>query len=388
MFRILMFFCAMFAYGTEQTLCLNMIVKDEAHVICRCLDSVKEMIDYWVIMDTGSTDGTQEIIKAHMEGIPGELHERPWKNWGETRSEAFDLAKGKGDYILFMDADDILEFDEGFKMPALTEDQYNMWRGTKSFSYQKPQIVKGDLPWKWVGVTHEYLGCDMDYSTALLEGIHYTSIDDGATRRSSGVEKYWKNVRLLEDGLKKEPSNSRYAFYLAESYRDCGEKGKALEHFQKRIDMGGWEEEVFWSKLQIAHMLRDLGFAEKIIAEAYKDAFYYRAHRLEPLYYLADLYNKKENYAKAYEVLKVKDFVPKKNEKDSLFNEDWIEEYGLLFQMSICAYYVGHYEEALQACDQLLLREDLPEEWRKMAEKNRIFPLEKLAQKEKELCLK
>ncbi len=385
MLRILIFFCVLFAYGTEQTICLNMIVKDEADVICRCLDSVKGIIDYWVIMDTGSTDGTQEIIQAHMEGIPGELHERPWKNWGETRSEAFDLAMGKGDYILFMDADDVLEYDEGFEMPDLTEDQYNMWRGTKGFSYQKPQIVKGDLPWKWVGVTHEYLGCDEEHSTAILEGVHYTSIDDGATHKQ-GVEKFLKNVRLLEEGLKSEPWNSRYAFYLAESYRDCGEKGKAIECFQKRAAMGGWDEEVFWSKLQIGHMLKDLGLPVAVVIEAYKDAFAFRPHRCEPIYFMAELYNKRENYAKAYEILKIKDFLPKPEEKDALFNEDWIEEYGLLFQMSICAFYVGHYEEALNACDQLLVNENLPEEWRKMAEKNRIFPLEKL--EKKELCSK
>jgi len=276
-----------------------------------------------------------------------------------------------------MDADDVLEFEEGFEMPILNDDQYNMWRGNRSFSYIKPQIVKGDLPWKWVGVTHEYLGCDQAHTSSLLEGIHYTSIDDGATR-SSGVEKYWKNVRLLEEGLKQEPGNSRYAFYLAESYRDVGEKGKALESFQKRVKMGGWEEEVFWSKLQIAHMLRDLNLPINVAIEAYKDAFAFRTHRVEPLYYMAELYNKQENYGKAYEALKVIDFLPKPDERDSLFNEDWIEDYGLLFQMSICAYYVGHYQEALDACNQLLEKGDMPEAWMKLAESNRTFPLAKL----------
>ena len=377
MLRFILVFCALFVYGKEQTLCLNMIVKDEAHIIRRCLDSVKGIIDYWVIVDTGSTDGTQKIIRTHMRDIPGELYEREWKNWGESRSEALDLAKNKGDYILFMDADDILEFAQGFQMPELSADLYNMWRGTRDFSYLKPQIVRGDLPWKWVGVTHEYLGCDQDHTTALLDGVHYTSIDDGATRKQ-GIEKFLKNVRLLEEGLKKEPSNSRYMFYLAESYRDSKEKGKALECFQKRVNMGGWDEEVFCSKLQIGHMLRDLGLPSNIAIEAYKDAFAFRPHRAEPIYYMAEMYNRQENYEKAYGILKTRDFIPKQEEKDSLFNEDWIENYGLLFQMSICAYYVGHYEEALRACDQLLEKDDLPEGWREMAEKNRIFPLAKL----------
>lgn len=371
------FFLTSFAEeGKKQTLCLNMIVKNEAKVIRRCLDSVKGIIDYWVIVDTGSSDGTPEIIKEHMKGFPGELYERSWKNWGATRTEAFELAKGKGDYLLFMDADDVLEFDEQFKMPPLTKDLYNMWRGTKTFSYLKPQIVKGDLPWKWEGVTHEYLRCDSEFTSSTFDQVRYVSIDDGATH--SDPEKYWKNVRLLEEGLKKEPNNDRYMFYLAESYRDAGEKGKALEWYQKRIKVGGWEEEIYWSKLQIAHILRDLGLAEPIVAESYKEAFCFRPHRVEAPYFLAELYNKGGNYEKAYEILRTREFIFQPEVKDSLFNEDWISQYGLLFQLSVCSYYVGHYQESLDACDRLLALEDLPESWMKQARINRTFPLEKL----------
>ena len=82
--------------GKQKTICLNMIVKDESKVITRGLATVKPLISYWVIVDTGSTDGTQEIIKKFMEDIPGELHERPWKNFEHNRNQALELAKGKG----------------------------------------------------------------------------------------------------------------------------------------------------------------------------------------------------------------------------------------------------------------------------------------------------
>jgi glycosyltransferase involved in cell wall biosynthesis len=354
-----------------------MIVKNEAGIICRCLDSVKDLIDYWVIVDTGSSDGTQEVIQEHLKEIPGELYEIPWENWGKTRSKAFDLAQNKGDYILFMDADDILEYDCDFEIPILAADQYNMWRGTKSFSYLKPQIVKGDLPWKWVGVTHEYLDCPNPIRSEMLEGIHYTSIDDGFTR-SQGVEKYQKNIALLEEGLKEEPNNDRYAFYLAESYRDAGEPAKALEAYLKRIKMGGWDQETYCAKVSIGHMLKKLGLSSNIVAEAYKEAFEFRPFRAEAVYYLAETYNAQENYEKAYGILKIREKIPSPNEKDSLFNENWIEQYGLLFQFSICSYYAGAYKESLEACDQLLANENIPENWRLMTVENRQFPLEKL----------
>lgn len=111
----------------KETICLNMIVKNESHVIRRCLDSVKNLIDYWVIVDTGSTDGTQEIIRDHLKEVPGQLFERPWKDFGYNRTEALELAKDQGDYLLFMDADDWLEFDSDFELPPLTEDIYSVW---------------------------------------------------------------------------------------------------------------------------------------------------------------------------------------------------------------------------------------------------------------------
>jgi glycosyltransferase involved in cell wall biosynthesis len=378
LFSLLLLFSP-FLIEAKEKICLNMIVKDESRVITRCLDSVIPIIDYWVIVDTGSTDGTQEIIKKHLKDIPGQLYERPWRNFGENRSEAFELAKGKGDYILFMDADDTLEFEEGAKLPPLTLDLYNMWRGTKGFSYIKPQIAKGNLSWKWVGVTHEYLDCNQAYSSATLKEVRYVSGDGGAS--TYDPNKFLKNVKLLQDGLKKEPGNGRYAFYLAESYRDAGEKGKALEYYQKRVNMGGWDEEVFWSKFQIAQMMQDIGLPEKIVIESLIDAHNFRPHRVEPIYYLAVIYNRQGKYAKAYEIIKAREFIPKPAHKDSLFNMDWIEEYGLNFQLSICSYYLGHDQESLDTCNLLLAMKDLPEDWRKQAERNRTFPLAKLQSK-------
>src|SRR6187551_1453910 len=101
-----------------------MIVKNEARVLKRCLDSVRPFVHHWIIVDTGSTDGTQELIRKELSGVPGELFERPWENFGHNRSEALALARGKADYILIMDADEVLEVPAGFSMPELDADQY------------------------------------------------------------------------------------------------------------------------------------------------------------------------------------------------------------------------------------------------------------------------
>lgn len=357
-------------------MCLNMIVKNESAVIERCLDSVKHLIDYWVIVDTQSTDNTPAIIKKHLKDIPGELYVRPWKNFEHNRNEALSLAKNKAEYLLFMDADDVLEFEPGTTLPSLNKDLYYMWRGTKAFTYHKPQIVRSDKPWKWVGVTHEYLGCDEWYTSEILENVRYVTMDDGAS--SVDPRKFYKNIELLEEGLKKEPGNTRYAFYLAESYRAAGEKAKALEWYQKTVDMKGWDQEIFWSLLQIGHHLRDLGLPLDLAVKSYKRALAFRPHRVESTYYLAQVYNQQGQYEKAYACLKQRDAIDSPVQKDALFNQDWIKDYGLLFQLSICSYYLGHYQESLEACDALLARQDIPDWIRRQTEFNRTFPLEKL----------
>ena len=83
-----------------------MIVKNEAPVIRRCLDSVRPLVDAWLIVDTGSTDGTQDIIRAALADLPGAVHERPWQDFAHNRSEALDLARSFASYALIIDADE------------------------------------------------------------------------------------------------------------------------------------------------------------------------------------------------------------------------------------------------------------------------------------------
>ena len=154
-----------------QTICLNMIVKNESAVIRRCLDSVRPIIDYWVIVDTGSTDGTQQIIREHFKDIQGELHQRPWQDFAHNRSEALVLARGHGDYVFVIDADEILEITPGFEMPRLESDSYNVQIKYSGCTYLRRQLVSNALPWRYEGVLHEYMTCEQAQTEQCLPGI-------------------------------------------------------------------------------------------------------------------------------------------------------------------------------------------------------------------------
>src|SRR5581483_2394168 len=197
----------------RKTVCLNMIVKNESHVIERCLRTVKPLIDYWVIVDTGSTDGTQKIIKNFMKDIPGELHERPWKNFEHNRNEALALAKNKADYILFMDADHTLEYDDDFVLPDLNKDLYLIAHDFRGNIFYKEQLVNSRLDWSWKGVLHEGLQCSQTPSKEILGRIKTKVSLKG--HRSQNPKKFANDIRILQAALKKEPENARYQFYLA-----------------------------------------------------------------------------------------------------------------------------------------------------------------------------
>ncbi|WP_449344382.1 glycosyltransferase, partial [Streptomyces narbonensis] len=135
----------------QPSICLCMIVKNEAKVIERCLASVRGLVDTWVISDTGSTDGTQELIRTALAGIPGELREESWVNFGHNRSSNIAHARGRADYLLLLDADHVLRQDG--PLPELTSDAY-MIRHAGSLEYRIKRLVRGDLPWRYEGVTH------------------------------------------------------------------------------------------------------------------------------------------------------------------------------------------------------------------------------------------
>lgn len=361
------------AVPSKKTICLNMIIKDEIDVICRCLKSVKPLIDYWVIVDTGSTDGTQQAVREFMKDVPGELHERPWKNFAHNRNEALSLAISKADYVLFIDADEVLEYDGSFKMPQLDKDCYYCPTRYSGLKYDRVLMIKATIPFTWKGVLHEGLYPSIPITNGHIADISNFPRPDGS--RSKDPKKYEKDAEVLEAALNEDPNDSRNVFYLAQSYKDCGNFPKAIENYKKRAAMGGWCEEVFWSLLQVAA----LGELQKVPPEQtvrdYFNAFQYHSTRAEPLYYLARFYRTQNNFAASYSITTIALKMPCPNER--LFVEQWVYDWGLLLENAVAAYWLGKYDECKNLTMQILTKKDLPEHVRSCAERNLAFAIEK-----------
>lgn len=352
-----------------KTLCLGMVVKNERLNIKQTLETVKPIIDYWVIVDTGSIDNTKEIIKETLKDVPGELIERPWVNFGYNRSEVAMLTKNKADYSLMLDADFLIELN-GFDKDKLVDDQYDLqikWVGT---GFYNPLLFNNRLSWKSVGVVHEYW-----YAEGVQTRSKLPSLSLNHDRHGPARDKGLCDIKLLEQGIIDEPNNARYHFYLANTLRDVGKYKEAIEIFSKRISMGGWIEEVFYSKYQIGYCFELLNEINKAKI-AYLKAWEYRPSRAEPLYKLALICRKNEEYRQAYLFAEAGLKIQYPN--DIIFVDKPTYAYGLLFELSIAAYWIGHYKESIQLCKRLDRVNNLPEDVKIQNLKNMKFSEDKL----------
>lgn len=372
--------------GTEatkknKTVTLCMIVKDEARVIERCLASVLPVIDYWVIVDTGSTDGTQQKIKDFFDrnGVSGELHQSTWKDFGFNRSEALEYAqKTEHDYSLMIDADEILVFEPGFDpmkfKENLTADLYNIFAQFGQTRYHRPQLTSNKKPFYYRGILHEYVDCKEPIGTRdFARGFMNTPIQDGA--RSSNPKKYEHDAERFEaalaSGTVEEKDFNRYHFYLAQSYRDSQQWDKALDAYVKRANLGGWNEEVFYSWYQAGRIMEILQKPFDEIVRVYFQAYQTAPWRAESLWAAARLCRTYCRWDQAYRF--AKQALKVRYPEGALFVGQGIYEWAILDEFSIAAYWTEHYQEARHSATQLLQDNKFPQDQKERIEANLKF---------------
>lgn len=358
-----------------QTICLNMIVKNEAHVIRRCLSSVRPLIDYWVIVDTGSTDGTQEIIREHFKDLPGELIERPWVDFAHNRSEALARARGKADFVFVIDADETLEIQPGFEMPRLVADSYNVEVSYGGCTYMRKQLMSNALSWCYKGVVHEYIFCEHAHTEQFLPGLRTHPTHDGARARDPLT--YRRDALMLEQAILEEPDNARYVFYLAQSYRDAGDLELALRHYKRRVEMGGWPEEVWYSLYQIAAIKERAGKDWGEVLQDYLAALQFKPERAETLYRIGVHYQAARQYHLSHLFFARAMRLPHPAGA-RLFVERAVYDFLLPVEYAVACFYVGEHGEALRTNNGLLRGRVLPPHAVEQVIKNRRFSLDVL----------
>jgi tetratricopeptide (TPR) repeat protein len=351
-------------------------------------------VDYVLIEDTGSTDGTQTIIREWLNRarVPGEVHEEPWRDFAYNRSHALARLREKKnvDYALIIDADDVLELPPGFKMPYLKLDSYTLEIRHQELRYFRTQLVRNALPWRYEGVLHEFLSCPAgsnnwrcfpeERSQDQLAGVRIRMSEEGARRQSSASERYRRDARILENALAFETDPfliSRYTFYLAQSYKDCGDLEKALANYLKRAELGFWDQEVFISLYQAAKLKAELRYEAEEVLASYSRANKVRKDRAEALHGAARFCRIKGRYEEGYSL--AQRALGMRAPAEALSLEPWVYDYGVLDEYAVTAYWIGKYDDCRRACKRLLREGKTPEDMRERIEQNARFAREKLS---------
>jgi len=346
---------------------LSMIVKDEAQAILRSLASVRPLIDYALILDVGSTDGTQAIVRDFLatENLPGEIIEEPWRDFAHNRNVALaKLRERTGiDYALMLDPGDVLTFADGFDAAtvkqALDKDFYHVEVRQGPVRLWRAQILKNSLAFAYKGVLHEIVvGPSSTASSGTATGLYIQAATEGANK----PEKYRAEAAILEKALETESDpfmRARYTFYVAESWMYAGEREKALQNHLRRADLGGWNQEVCFSLYRAAQLKEALGREDTDIIGTYLKAYEADARRAEPLHGAMEYCRRTNKHHQGY--LIGKHAITLTEPVGALFVAPWIYDYGVLEEFSVHAFRSGHYEACIETIDKLLAEGKIPE---------------------------
>jgi tetratricopeptide (TPR) repeat protein len=365
------------------SLALFMIVKNESSIIKRCLNSLKDYIDYVVITDTGSTDNTVDCINEFIKenNVKGMVYKDEWNNFGQNRTNSMLNAKKWLDdnnidksntYLMTIDADMLIEFKNFDKTQLNKSVAWSLCQYNSSVKYYNLRIFRSDLPYICVGVTHEYWTCK-DVKDEQLHTITINDRGDGGCKS----DKFERDIRLLLEGLDKEPNNHRYYFYLAQSYADIGDKDNAIKWYNKRVQSGGWYEEIFISYKRIGELYMDKKEPEKAIYN-WMLAYETIPERSETLYKICNYYRNNGNNKSSLLFAKQGLSIPYPNDL-LLFLEYPIYDYKFIEEISIIGYYTNKKMQGFMACEYLLLENNIPQSLRESTVNNHYFYIQPLS---------
>lgn len=330
-----------FNFPLPKKVMVTIMIKNEERIIKRCIDRALAIADAICISDTGSTDKTLEILAEYLPtlAIPTKVAHHTWKNFGHNRTLSFQASQDfckeiewnpEFTYGLLLDGDMNFVQTDRFQKTDLTANGYRIIQRNGSLEYYNTRFVKLAHPWRCVGVTHEYWdGADCE----PLESVYIDDVGDGGCKD----DKFVRDERLLKQGLEEEPKNERYMFYLAQTLKDLKKLPEAIEMYKRRVNAGGWFEEVWYSMYVISKLNYEIGNLTEMEYWGLK-AYDYNKNRAENLYFLTRIFREISQHHKAWHYMKLGSQIKKPN--DLLFLEQDVYTHLFDYEKTILDYYI------------------------------------------------
>lgn len=243
---------------------LVMIVKNSGEVLRKTLRAVKPFIQCFTILDTGSTDGTQDLIRSELAEMRGSLIEEPFVDFSTSRNRAFELASGSCDFYLVLD--DSYELFGGKELcQLLTKTQADtlsirigqLHHHVLESYYYNVRLTRCTKQWRYVGKVHEHIpDPHTEYIRSDKIFINDMADNDHAVRSRL---RFKRDIPLLLEDLALDEKNPRTLMYLCKTYILVKDFERACEMFDamqkvcedKRIH----EEYKFFAEYEYACLL-------------------------------------------------------------------------------------------------------------------------------------
>jgi glycosyltransferase involved in cell wall biosynthesis len=293
----------------KYTVGLNMIVKNEAEVILRLLNSVYRYIDYWVIADTGSTDNTPTIIQTFFseKKISGQLLRIDWVDYSHCRNIVLSAIENKVDYVFSIDADEELVTLPGFDLQdQLKGSPIHLYLNLRSpdlhLDFVRNSIWKTGLGLKWCGPVHECL--TLYFSEVIILQNAYAFYRKEGDTWKQGKEKFLKQAAILAPytEINLDP---RWLYYTGYAFINAEDYENAFLWFDKRSKIKkGSKNEIYGSKYYLGLCSEKLNKPLETIIDYYNQAHIENPSMAEPIWAIARILRERNSWNSVYQFSK------------------------------------------------------------------------------------
>ncbi|MDD4408552.1 MAG: glycosyltransferase [Clostridia bacterium] len=327
------------------TLSVCLIVKNEEKVLAECLSCVKPFADEIIIVDTGSVDKTIEVAK----NFTNKIFKFEWiDDFSAARN--FSFSKAICDYIMWLDADDIILQEDISAIQKLKKDLNPIFdmvamkyvsgidvNGKETFYYYRERIVKKSANFKWQGFVHETIPLSPKLLRTEIRIIHNKKYEEMQSKR---------NLLIYENALKKniEFTNRDYYYYARELYYH-GKYKKAIKYLKFFIKNEQFNmSDIFEAHLIISqcyHFLKNFDMALKFLIDTFKKFI----PNAKLLCKIGDVFFEKQDYLKA--IFWYETAINNANKNEAVFIEKDFGNIIPFLQLCVCYYQIDNIEKAI-----------------------------------------